>query len=788
MQQSNSLRIITCFALCLCLTAFGVRPASSGKAPASSIEPDPKAAEIEGEFIEFIEPLLFVYCYECHNDNRSKGGVSFDNISSIQSMLEASDDLKIAHELVETLQMPPGRRAKPVPEERQIITQWIDKVLDYTPESGTIDPGWATIHRLNRSEYENTLCDLLGIDARRLGLAAGLPPDDVGYGFDNIADVLTISPLHLEAYLGAAESAVEEALGPEVTIGNEPRLLPNIQRAGNGRPLRQGGQFFTTNGALRSRTSIPITGEYMISLHTWGTRGGEDLPHLSVRVDGKQILSLNVKAESEAEAQHVTIPITLEAGNIELSAHFTNDYWVPDVADRNLAVDGFSIAGPLSEDSIHRPEMYAAVFETQLRDRAEANHFAKTFLPRAFRRPIDQSEIRGLMSLYENTVSEGGTHERGIRQMMTAALVSPSFLYRSTSLAQDTQINESTHTLTGYELASRLSYFLWSSMPDEELVSLAQSGDLLQDSVLKDQVGRMLADERSDAFVRNFAGQWLLLRNLESIEIDQDLFTNYNSELMHDMTTEAELFFADILRSDRSILDLIDADDVFINERLAALYDIENIEGVEFRRVNLPDSSVRGGVLTMGSTLTVTSNPTRTSPVKRGLYVLEQLLGTPPPPPPPDIPRLETSAAEVGSQASLREQLEAHLTDPSCAACHVRMDPIGLAMENFDAVGGWRDAYVNAPIDASGVLPGGINFDGPNELKAILLDKHETFREHLAGELLTYAIGRGMEPFDRPAIRLISEHTSSNEDTLSSMIEGVVLSGTFRTCRRRDLR
>ncbi|GAB5495615.1 MAG: DUF1592 domain-containing protein [Phycisphaerales bacterium] len=772
----------------MCFAAMGARSSSSDDLPESNLEPDPKAAEIENEFVESIEPLFFVYCYECHNDSRSKGGVSFENISSIENLLEASEDLETARELVETLQMPPGRRAKPVPEERQIITQWIDKVLGYTPATGVIDPGWATIHRLNKSEYENTIRDLLGIDARGLGLAARLPPDDVGYGFDNIADVLTISPLHLEAYLEAAERAVLAALGPEITVGNNPKLLPNIQRAGNGRPLRQGGQYFSTNGSLRSRTTIPITGEYMVSLHTWGTRGGEDLPHLSLRVDGEQILSLNVKAESEADAQHVTVPITLEAGDIELSAHFTNDYWVPDVADRNLAIDGFSIAGPLSEQTIRRPELYAKVLETPLGDRAEARQFARTFLTKAFRRPVDQSEVRRMLSLYERTITEGGNHEQGIRQMMTAAIVSPSFLYRSTSLSQEAQVNDSIHTLNGYELANRLSYFLWSSMPDEELIAHAESGDLLNDEVLKQQVGRMLADKRSDEFVRNFAGQWLLLRNLVSVDIDRELFDNYSTELMHDMATEAEHFFADILRSDRSVLDLIDADDVFINERLAALYDIENIEGNEFRRVQLPDSSVRGGVLTMGSTLTVTSNPTRTSPVKRGLYVLEQLLGTPPPPPPPDIPRLETSAAAVGSQASLREQLEAHLTDPSCAACHVRMDPIGLAMENFDAVGGWRDAYENAPIDASGVLPGGISFDGPNQLKSILLDKHETFREHLAGELLTYAVGRGMEPFDRPAIRLIAEHTSANGDTLGSMIEGVVLSGTFRTCRRRDLR
>jgi hypothetical protein len=743
-------------------------------------EPDPLADNIESALHESVFALLDSYCIDCHGEDRSKAGVRFDEITDITSILNQIDDLELAHEMLVTHQMPPEKKTQPTDHERLIMIQWLEKALAYTSPTGEVDPGWFTIHRLNRDEYRNTLRDLLGIDPAVYDIAEDLPQDDVGYGFDNIADVLTVSPLHMEAYLDAAERAVDIALGPAVTIGSEPTLIPRIRREGNGRPLRQGGQFFTTNGALRANVNIPISGEYELSLYTWGTQGGENLPHLSVRVQGKEVGSFDIEATSEAEAEHHKVTLSLSAGEHDIAAHFTNDYWVPNVADRNLAIDGFSIA----ERNVNRPAMYHNLFGSANNGENEAVDFATEFISRAYRRPVSQDEISALLGVYTNATSLGESHEYGVRQMMAAVLVSPNFLYRSIDHNNSDSPGD-VYQLSDHELASRLSYFLWSSMPDEELRNLADRGVLLDDQVLKSQITRLLDDPRADMFVENFAGQWLLLRNLPSIEIDREVYPSYSTEIRQDMHTETVMFFADVLRSDRNIFDLIDSDDVYINESLANHYGIAGVDGDEFRKVTLESDSVRGGVLTMGSTLTVTSNPTRTSPVKRGLYVLEQLLGSAPPPPPADIPRLEQSAQAVGSDASLREQLAAHLTDDSCASCHVRMDPIGLAMENFDAVGQWRDAYPEAEIDSYGVLPGGIEFDGPVQLKSILLDRKDAFREHLAGELLTYAIGRGVEPFDRPAIRTITDSTQANGDTLGAMIKSIVLSDTFRMSRGR---
>jgi len=337
-------------------------------------------------------------------------------------------------------------------------------------------------------------------------------------------------------------------------------------------------------------------------------------------------------------------------------------------------------------------------------------------------------------------------------------------------------------------LASRLSYFLWSSTPDDELLARAADGSLTDPEVLTAQAKRMLTDPRSDAFIENFSGQWLLLRNLDRLAIDQSRYRAYDSELRDDMITEATMFFADVVRQDRSVLTFLDSDHTFVNGPLAALYGFAELAGLDrkdrsFRRVDLPDDSPRGGVLTMGAVLTVTSNPTRTSPVKRGLYVLDQILGTPPPPPPPEIAPLEQAMAQLGENPSLREQLAAHLTDMNCAVCHSRMDPLGLAMENFDAVGRWRDADESGPIDASGTLPDGRSFAGPTELKQILLARDDLFIGNLTRKLLTYALGRGLESFDRPTVASITARTRDNGDRFSAIIEGIVLSDAFRTCR-----
>jgi hypothetical protein len=323
-------------------------------------------------------------------------------------------------------------------------------------------------------------------------------------------------------------------------------------------------------------------------------------------------------------------------------------------------------------------------------------------------------------------------------------------------------------------------------MPDDELLDLASRGALREEGALRAQASRMLDDPRSEAFVGNFSGQWLLLRNLDRLQIDRERYPEYSAELRADMIREATLFFADVVRGDRSVLDLLDSPDSFLNERLAAHYGVGGVSGEEFRRVALDAGTRRGGVLTMGAVLTVTSNPTRTSPVKRGLYVLDQLLGSPPPPPPPDIARLEQAGEVVGEDATLREKLGAHLVEANCAVCHRRMDPIGLAMENFDAIGRWRDAESGRPIDASGELPGGVAFEGPAELKQILLARGDDFVENLSRKVLTYALGRGLEPFDRPTVRRISEEVRAGGDRFRTLVQAVVASEAFRTCRGRE--
>ncbi|MCB1280557.1 MAG: DUF1592 domain-containing protein, partial [Salinibacterium sp.] len=359
-----------------------------------------------------------------------------------------------------------------------------------------------------------------------------------------------------------------------------------------------------------------------------------------------------------------------------------------------------------------------------------------------------------------------------------------SFLFMSVANPLADHASER-YTLDGYELASRLSHFLWSSLPDDELRRLAGLGLLTEPDVLRTQVRRMLADRKAEAFLEGFAGQWLLLRNLEALEIDRDMYAGYDDELIDAMTREALMFFGDVVSNNRPVLDLVSARDVFINQRLAAHYGIDGVRGERFRRVELDDGSERGGILTMGAVLTVTSNATRTSPVKRGLFVLDQLLGTPPPSAPPDIPPLEQTRTKLPKDASLRDQLKAHLLDASCASCHSRMDPIGLSMEQFDAVGRWRGSGEDADIDVSAELPGGITFNGPRELKAVLARSEPKINENITRRLMVYALGRGLESFDRPSVEAIMSDADTSGGGMMDLIESVVMSEAFTTCRGR---
>ena len=767
------------------LAALGLFAAiGAGLAPEPPVR-DVEADELERRFADDVRPILESYCFDCHGPRRQKEKVRYDRMQTIDDFVAMGDTLAKARELLGTDEMPPEDEVRPTEHEALVVLQWLDDTLAYYPADGAVDPGWFTIHRLNQTEYRNTLRDLLGIDPREVDLAQGLPPDDTGYGFDNIADVLAVSPMHLDRYLAAAERAIETALGPLAVLDTEPRPLSPLIKSGNGAPADRGGFMLYSTGSVNAVFEAPITGQYEIVAAAWGTPGGDEDPRLSLRIDGREVEGFWVKAE-RGESQDCTVRVRLDAGRHEISAHFTNDFYRKGVADRNLAVDSITAAGPLDIDDAARPSAYRRIIGSpdQLTKPGAARRIIRAFASSAYRRPVERNELEPLFALYRKALADGQSREGAIRLALTACLVSPRFLYRSVNNPHPD--SSEVYRLDDYELASRLSYFLWSSMPDEQLLALAKAGQLGDDQTLRRQVQRMVADPKSDAFIENFVGQWLQLRNLDQIAFDREQYPEYDQSLRSSMIEEARLFFADIVRTNRSVLDLIDSPDAFVDTRLADLYRLPKLNTDGFKHVTLPEDSPRGGILTMAGVLAVTSYPTRTSPVRRGHFVLDQVLGLPPPPPPADIPPLKQASQKLDPNASFREQLEAHLTDPVCASCHRRMDPIGLAMENFGPTGAWRDAISGNPIDASGALPGGLNFEGVDELKQILLARKSQIVENITRKIMTYALGRGPEPFDRPVITRIVRQTGEADNRFGALIEAIVLSESFRACRGRS--
>jgi mono/diheme cytochrome c family protein len=757
---------------------------------------DPLAVKLEERLRADVQPLVQKYCYECHGDGKKKGGVKLDGPGDIKTIMNTADDWLTVVEVMNLNLMPPDDKPQPTAEERLTIERWVADAAEYYPADAEPDPGWYTIHRLNRSEYRNTMRDLLGIDPSEVDLAEHLPTDDSGYGFDNIADVLSMSPLQLEVFLDSAERAIELSLGDAAP---EPRAVRKLKRDGIGDDLDDGGQAIWVSGTISGSHAFPEDGVYEITVRARGDIAAKVGPRIEVSVGSDLLGSADITSRRNDKAQVVTFRTEVKRGKRPVLVRFTNDE-VINGQDRNLYVDSITVAGPIRANA---GAAYDDVFFIQptaddagerlpgvtsrkrVTETQAARQILERFATRAFRRPVNSGEVAALLRLYRDAKAAGDDHESAVRLALTATLVSPNFLYRS--IANPKPHDPSfIYELDDYELASRLSYFLWSSMPDDRLLDLARAKRLSDPAVLRSQVRRMLTDPRSDALVENFAGQWLLLRKLDGLEMDPEKFPAFDSDLRAAMRTEAELFFADVMRNDRSVISFLDSDRTFLNRELAEHYGIRGVTGDDFQRVDLPADSPRGGVLTMAATLTVTSHATRTSPVKRGDYVLAQLMGSAPPPPPPDVPPLEIATEAVGEEKSLREQLAAHVADPNCAVCHKRLDPIGLAMENFDAIGAWRDRERGKPIDATGELPGGVSFDGPVELKAAMLVRQDEFVENLTKKMLTYAVGRGTEPFDRPTVRKIVEEVADNDQRMQSLIEAIVLSDAFTKARGRE--
>jgi mono/diheme cytochrome c family protein len=771
------------------LAGIGTPGPSSPVRAQPTERPDPLAERL----VRDIAPILEDACIRCHGPVTAWSGLNLTELTGAEPgtahdlalWRETLDDIRYRVRLGE---MPPPEEDRQLSrDDRDALLAWLDDAIGVgAPGLGTdLDPGWASPRRLNRDEYRFTMQDLLGIDPARMDLAASLPEDDLGQGLDTNADVLTLSTLHVEAYLDAAERAIDAAFGPAVEFDPSPRRLA-LSIEGGGHELDSGGILLYSEGAAAAALRAPAAGVYEITVRAWGMRGGDELPRFVLDAGDRRVGELAVEGTDAVSADTLTVEVSLPAGVHEIAARFVNDYYEPDVTDRNLAVESIEASGPVRIDPADRPPAYRRFViepDGEVSGRGAARASLSRFAAESYRRAPSPADIEGLLGLYDRERHSGAGHEGALRTALTAALVSPSFLFRVVESR-----GPGPEPLSGAELASRLAAFLWSSMPDGELRRLGALEMLGSEAVLAEQIDRMLADPRSERFLDRFAGLWLLLRTLDASRLDVSLSASEAEAIRRSMVGEVTAFFADAVRRNRPVRDLIDAPDVFIDERLARLYGLDGVRGERVRRVMLPQDSVRGGVLTTAAAMALTSHPTRTSPVRRGLYVLDQVLGAPPPPPPPDVPPLEQASPGDGHAVSARELLALHAADPGCASCHTRMDPIGLALDQFDTLGRWRETIDGLPIDASGVLPDGTSFAGPRDLKRLLLGREREVAENLAGRLLSYAVGRDLEAFDEPTVRAIVDAAEARGGGCADLVHAVVMSPAFRMSRPREVR
>jgi mono/diheme cytochrome c family protein len=739
-------------------------------------------------FIESVKPVFAKYCLSCHNDKKMSGGMSLEPFSDTASARKSHDLWDKVKEMVANKQMPPKSKPQPSDAERKAIVAWIDSVAIKVDCGLARDPGRPTIRRLNRSEYNNTIRDLVGVDFRP---ADDFPSDDVGYGFDNIGDVLSMPPILLEKYLAAAEKILDKAIVvPKPIKVSKDTFRPQNVRTTLGPFANQQGKriALTQNGAAFFQYDFPYEGEYILRARAYGEQAGDELPKLSIEYDRKPVKDHDVEAvEGKAKLYEARVNVT--QGRHDVRFAFTNDFEDKDAADpkkrdRNLYIEVMEVEGPFKPvrpepPLTHRRILFVSA-ESPADRTAAARQILERFATRAYRRPVKPDEVARLLKLFQFADQAQEPFERSVQHALKAVLVSPQFLFR---IERDADPNnpEAIHPVSQHELATRLSYFLWSTMPDEELTRLADQGKLREPGVLSAQVRRMLKDPKSSALTENFAGQWLMLRTLATMTPDKGTYRSFDPSLRSAMVRETELYFDHVMREDRSILEFLDSDYTFVNDRLAQHYGISGVTGSEFKKVTLTDRN-RGGLITQASVLTVTSNPTRTSPVKRGKWILENILGTPPPPPPPDVPELEEDSKAVLA-GSLRQRMEKHRENASCAVCHAKLDPLGFGLENFDGVGAFRETDGKFKIDPSGELPDGSKFSGPAELRKVLVAKADQFRRALSEKMLTYALGRGLEYYDRCAVDDIMSALKSGDDKFSAMIIAIVQCDPFQKRR-----
>jgi mono/diheme cytochrome c family protein len=753
----------------------------------------PRPSRAAGAHIALVEE----YCVECHDEDKKKGGLALDSIAR-HGVADRPDVWEKVVRKLRARQMPPVGKERPDDAAYDAVVGSLERSLDRAAAAHPNPGRTATIRRLTRTEYQNAVRDLLALD---VDVAALLPADESSYGFDNVT-VGDLSPTLLDRYISAAEKISRLAVGrPSRSPGGDTiRIPPDLTQEDHIDGLPVG-----TRGGVVVPYTFPLNGEYEIQIRLTRDRDehveGLSEPHeVELLLDRARVQVFTVTPPERAPGhasvdQHLKIRVPVTAGPHALGvaflkkpsvlletarqphrAHF-NSYRHPRIQP---AVYSVSIVGPYAPtgpgDTPSRRLLFVARPASPDEDANAAKQILEALMRRAYRRPVTDEDMKGPLELYEKARADGG-FEAGIEMALSAVLVSPEFLFRVEQDRTDVP-PKAPYRISDLELASRLSFFLWSSIPDDLLLNLAAAGKLRHPDVLERQARRMLADPRSRALVTNFAAQWLHLRNLDSVSPDMRLFPDFDDNLRQAFRRETELFFESILREDRSVLDLLRADYTFLNEPLARHYGIPHVYGSRFRRVTLDGGSWRGGLLRHGSILTVTSYATRTSPVVRGKWILDNLLGVPPPPPLPDVPALKDNT--VDGSLSVRKRLTEHRTNPTCAACHNLMDPIGLSLEKFDAVGRRRAAEGGIPIDASGGLPDGSTFADVEGLEAALLRRPELFVGALTEKLLTYALGRGVEYYDAPAVRKIVREARPQDERMSSIILGIVKSQPFQ--------
>ena len=743
------------------------------------------------------------YCTGCHNPRVRSGGLDLQGVDAANPGAAPALWEKVIAKL-RGGSMPPAGLPRPDAAARQAFVQSIESDLDRIAAAAP-NPGLPTLHRLNRTEYGNAIRDLLAVD---VDASALLPADDAAFGFDNNADALTVSRGLLERYMAAARKISRLAVGdpgmrPISDTYQVSPLLSQDERVSDDLP-------FGSRGGIAVRHHFPLDGEYELRIRlqrvpaTGAIRGlGVEPQQVDVRLDGTQLTAFSVGGSARPPAEEkgtaaddrlvirfparagtrmVGVSLMKGAGEIEGVGPSRLPTWTfsPGRAVERMGIDQIQLEGPHDATGPGETPSRARIFTCRPGDRSDPDVCARAILSslarRALRRPVRPDDVDALVALYRTGRGTRG-FESGIQAALEGLLVDPEFLFR---VERDRP--GAPRRLDDVELASRLSFFLWSSIPDEELLNTAAEGRLKEPSVLDSQIRRMLNDERSFALVTDFAAQWLHLRNMRAVSPYVNGFPEFDDNLRLAFVRETELFLNSQIRENRRVPDLLDADYTYMNERLARHYGVPGVTGTRFRRVALADGR-RAGLLGHGSILTVTSYSTRTSPVVRGKWILENLLGAPPPPPPPDVPALP-DRGKGGQPASVRERLERHRTNAVCASCHAAMDPLGFALENFDAIGKWRDGGEGEQaIDASGTMPDGTSFRGPAELRRVLAARREDLVRTITMKLLTYALGRGLEPYDMPAVRAIMRQAAADEYRWSALVRGVVGSVPFQMRR-----